>query len=61
MYFTFSEKTIKGFVDNVLVLQASDNTYSHGMAGLMTVDESTKRSTAQFDNLKVNAVDTSNT
>lgn len=58
---TFSEKIIKGFVDNVQVLQASDNTYSHGMAGLMTVDESTKRSTAQFDNLKVNAIDKSNT
>jgi len=52
----FSGNTIKGVVDNVTVFQVSDNTYSHGMAGLMTTDENTKRTTAQFDNLKVNAI-----
>jgi galactosylceramidase len=52
----FSGNTIKGVADNVTVFQVSDNTYSHGMAGLMTTDENTKRTTAQFDNLKVNAI-----
>jgi galactosylceramidase len=52
----FYGNTIKGLVDNVKVFDVSDNTYSHGMAGLMTSDENTKRTTAQFDNLKINAI-----
>jgi len=54
----FSGSSIQGFVDNSPVLQAIDNTYKTGMAGLMTVDENTKRTTAQFDNLLIKSPDT---
>jgi len=57
----FSGDTIRGFIDNQQLLQVNDNTYTHGMAGLMALDENIKRTTAQFDNLKVNAIGKSNT
>jgi len=52
----FNGNIIKGVVDHEQVFQVTDNTYSHGMAGLMTSDENTKRTTAQFDNLDINAI-----
>lgn len=52
----FSGSTIEGFVDKVPVLKAVDTTFTKGMAGLLTIDENGKRVTAQFDNLKINAV-----
>jgi galactosylceramidase len=52
----FSGSNITGFVDNVQVLQAIDKTYAKGMIGLMTTDENPKRTTAQFDNIVINAM-----
>jgi galactosylceramidase len=55
----FSGSNIKGFVDNVQILQATDTTYAKGMIGLMTTDENSKRTTAQFDNIVINAMNKS--
>lgn len=52
---SFSGATIRGFIDNAPVLQATDATYKKGMAGLLTLDDKTKRCTAQFDNLFIKA------
>jgi hypothetical protein len=43
-------------VDGVPLLSATNNLFSHGMAGLVTGDHQT-RNTACFDNLLINAVD----
>jgi galactosylceramidase len=51
----FAGDIITGFVDGAQVLSATNNLFSHGMAGLVTGDAKT-RNTACFDNLLVNAV-----
>jgi galactosylceramidase len=51
----FSGDVITGFVDGVPLLSATNNLFSHGMAGLVTGDHQT-RNTACFDNLLINAV-----
>jgi galactosylceramidase len=51
----FSGTTINGFVDGTQVLSATNDAFSHGMAGLVTGDNKT-RNTACFDNLLINAV-----
>jgi galactosylceramidase len=56
MKLSFSGSKIEAFVDNVRVLQTTDGTFTKGMAGLLTVDENSKRCTAQFDNLVINSV-----
>jgi galactosylceramidase len=56
MSLQFSGATIKGLVDNVTVLQASDTTFLRGMAGLLTTDESPGRTTAQFDNFIIRPI-----
>lgn len=56
MKLQFSGTSIIGMVDNVQVLQATDTTYTKGMIGLLTADEDPKRTTAQFDNIVINAI-----
>jgi galactosylceramidase len=51
----FTGGIITGFVDGVRILSATNNLFSHGMAGLVTGDKTT-RNTACFDNLLINAV-----
>ncbi len=51
----FSGTTITGFVDGAQVLTTTNDTFSRGMAGLVTGDTRT-RNTACFDNLLINAV-----
>jgi len=51
----FSGATITGFVDGTQVFITTNQFSSHGMAGLVTGDNTT-RNTACFDNLLINAV-----
>ena len=51
----FAGDVVTGFVDGVQILCATNNYFSHGMAGLVTGDSKT-RNTAFFDNLLINAV-----
>jgi galactosylceramidase len=51
----FSGATITGFVDGAKVLCATNNLFTHGMAGLVTGDNKA-RNTACFGNLLINAV-----
>jgi galactosylceramidase len=51
----FAGDVIIGFVDGAQVLCATNNLFSHGMAGLVTGDAK-NRNTACFDNLLINAV-----
>jgi len=56
MKLSFSGSTIKGFVDHVEVLHATDTSFTKEMAGLLTTDEDDGRTTAQFDNLIIKAI-----
>ena len=51
----FSGDVITGFVDGTPLLSATNDLFSHGMAGLVTGDHQI-RNTACFDNLLINAV-----
>ena len=52
----FSGSEITGFVDGIKVIQTVDSTFSHGMTGLMILDENKIRCTAQFDNIVINSL-----
>jgi galactosylceramidase len=56
MKLRFTGSSIQAFIDDKQVLQAVDTSFAKGMAGIMTLDENPKRTTAQFDNIVINAV-----
>ena len=47
----FSGSSIKGFVDNIQVLAATDSTFSEGMVGLVAGSKNKTNNIALFDNL----------
>ena len=52
----FQGSTLMGFVDDKLVLTATDGLYARGMAGLMAGGERKRLSTPYFDNLLINGI-----
>jgi galactosylceramidase len=52
----FEGTNITGFVDDKPVLNATDNVYGRGMAGLRAGDDKKKLSTPYFDNLLINGI-----
>ncbi|MDL2309570.1 hypothetical protein LJC39_00375 [Parabacteroides sp. OttesenSCG-928-B22] len=52
----FEGSSITGFIDGKQVLQATDNLYEQGMAGILTGAEKERLSTPYFDNLLINEV-----
>ncbi len=53
----FKGNEIIGSIDGKQVLQANDDLYDHGMAGLFAEKYQDRVSTPYFDNLRINAVD----
>lgn len=53
----FKGNEIIGIIDGKQVLQANDDLYDHGMAGLFAEKYQDRVSTPYFDNLRINAVD----
>ena len=52
----FSGSTIRGFVDRIQILAATDSTFSEGMAGLVTGSRNKTKNTALFDNLVIKSL-----
>ena len=50
---SFSGARIRGFLDGIQILAASDSTFSEGMAGLVSGSRNGTNNTALFDNLVV--------
>jgi hypothetical protein len=49
----FSGNTITGFVNNNLILSASDSIFAEGMAGLVSGSKDKTSNIAMFDNLMI--------
>jgi hypothetical protein len=52
----FSGSTIRGFVDRIQILAATDSTFSEGMVGLVTWSNNKTKNIALFDNLVVKSL-----
>ena len=52
----FSGSTIRGFVDRIQILAATDSTFSEGMVGLVTGSTNKTKNIALFDNLVVKSL-----
>jgi galactosylceramidase len=52
----FSGNTITGFVNNNLILSASDSIFAEGMAGLVSGSKDKTSNIALFDNLMIKPV-----
>ncbi len=52
----FADATITGFVDDKMMLNATNTLYSHGLVGLMAGGDKQKLSTPYFDNVLIKAI-----